>query len=145
MRSVGSKTLKFEIDALETEGDSRTLSNPKLFTVSGKEATITQGSKFGVNETTTADGATKTTVKYYDANLKLVVTPLITGDGNVQLKVLITNDTFDTSTTPPTIKKKEVSTNLILSSGDIAAVGGILTQTLSETNKGIPLLEKFLE
>ena len=143
MRSVGSKTLKFEIDALETQGDSRTLSNPKLFTVSGKEATITQGSRFGVNETTTADGATTTTVKYYDANLKLVVTPLITGDGNVQLKVLITNDTFDTSTTPPTIKKKEVSTNLILSSGDIAAVGGILTQTLSETNKGIPLLRKI--
>ena len=72
-----------------------------------------------------------------------MVTPLITGDGNVQLKVLITNDTFDTSTTPPTIKKKEVSTNLILSSGDIAAVGGILTQTLSETNKGIPLLRKI--
>ena len=37
MRSVGSKTLKVEIDALETEGDSRILSNPKIFTISGKK------------------------------------------------------------------------------------------------------------
>ena len=143
IRNVGSRQLKVEIDALEKDGDSRTLSNPKLFTISGKNAKITQGTKFGVTETTTADGVTTSAIKYYDANLKLDVTPVITGDGNVMMKVLITNDTVSFSTTPPSIDKKEVSTNLVLTSGDIAVVGGILTETLSETNAGVPGLKNI--
>ena len=143
IRNVGSRQLKVEIDALEKDGDSRTLSNPKLFTVSGTNAKITQGTKFGVTETTTAEGVTTSATKYYDANLKLDVTPVITGDGNVMMKVLITNDTVSFSTTPPSIDKKEVNTNLVLKSGDIAVVGGILTETLSETNAGVPGLRKI--
>ena len=143
MRSVGSKQLKFEIDALETEGDSRTLSNPKLFTISGKNATITQGTQFGVNQTTTTDGVTTTETKYYNANLNLDVTPVITGDGNVTLEVKITNDSVSFERTPPTITKKEVNTNLVLSSGDIAVVGGILTQETSEKTIGVPGLKKI--
>ena len=143
MRSIGSKKLKFEIDALETEGDSRTLSNPKLFTISGKNATITQGTQFGVNQTTTTDGVTTTETKYYNANLNLDVTPVITGDGNVTLEVKITNDSVSFERTPPTITKKEVNTNLVLSSGDIAVVGGILTQETSEKTIGVPGLKKI--
>jgi type IV pilus assembly protein PilQ len=143
MRSTSSGDLKIEIDALEEEGDSKILSNPKLFTVSGKNAVIKQGVRFGVTESVVADGVTTNTVKYYDANLKLDVTPVVTGDGNVQLQVLITNDSVDTSVSPPKITKKEVSTNLILSDGDIAVVGGILTRTLTETNKRIPVLGKI--
>ena len=40
--NTGSAQLKFEIDAMEEEGDTKTLSNPKIFTVSGKNAKITQ-------------------------------------------------------------------------------------------------------
>ena len=47
--NTGSAQLKFEIDAMEEEGDTKTLSNPKIFTVSGKNAKITQGSKLGVH------------------------------------------------------------------------------------------------
>ena len=51
IRKVSGEQLKFEIDALEEEGDSRTLSNPKLFTVSGKNATIEQGTQFAITQT----------------------------------------------------------------------------------------------
>ena len=34
-----------------------------------------------------------------------------------------------------------VTPNLVLANGDIAVVGGILTETLSETNKGVPGLK----
>ena len=143
IRSTSSGELKFEIDALETEGDSRTLSNPKLFTVSGKNAIIKQGTQVGINETTTTDGTIQTSVKYYEANLLLDVTPVITGDGSVMMEVKINNDSFDLSVTPPKITKKEINTNLILVDGDIAVVGGILTETLSENNKRVPGLGKL--
>ena len=143
IRETPSATLKFEIDALESEGDSRTLSNPKLFTISGKNAIIKQGTQFGVQETTTANGSTSTTTKYYDANLQLDVTPIITGDGSVVMELKITNDSVDLSVDPPKITKKEIDTNLILVDGDIAVVGGILTETLSETNNRVPGLGKI--
>ena len=78
---------------------------------------------------------------YFDANLKLDVTPIITGDGNVMMDILITNDSVSFSTDPPTISKKEVDTNLVLSSGDIAVIGGILTETVSEATSGVPGLK----
>ena len=143
IRETSSGELKLEIDALESEGDSKTLSNPKLFTISGKNAIIKQGTQFGVQDSTTADGATTTTTKYYDANLQLDVTPIITGDGNVVMELKITNDTVDLSEDPPAITKKEIDTNLILADGDIAVVGGILTETLSETNNRVPGLGKI--
>ena len=144
IRETSSGELKLEIDALETEGDSRTLSNPKLFTISGKNAIIKQGTQFGVTETTTAaSGTTTSATKYFDANLQLDVTPIITGDGTVMMEVKITNDAVDLSVSPPKITKKEVDTNLILANGDIAVVGGILTETLSETNNRVPGLGKI--
>jgi len=141
IRQVGTGKLKVEIDALEAEGDSKTLSNPKLFTISGKNAKITQGTKFGVTTTTSIDGITTSETTYFDANLKVDVTPMITGDGNVMMDIIITNDSVSFSTNPPTITKKEVDTNLFLSSGDIAVIGGILTETLSESTGGVPGLK----
>ena len=143
IKDLGANEIKLEIDAMEEEGDAKTLSNPKLFTISGEQAVITQGTEFGVNVTTTSDGVTSTSVTYFDANLKLDVTPIVTGDGNVRMDVLITNDTVDTSANPPIITKKEVDTKLILADGDIAVIGGVLTETLEESNKRVPGLGKI--
>ena len=40
------------------------------------------------------------------------------------MDVVVTNDTVNTGTSPPVVTKK-VDTNLFLSDGDIAVVGGI--------------------
>ena len=144
IRRTSGEQLKFEIDALEEEGDSRTLSNPKLFTVSGKNAVIEQGTQFGVTQTiTNENGTTSSSTQYYDANLKLDVTANITGDGNVSLKLIITNDSASFAQTPPTITAKQIDTNVILADGDIAVIGGILTETIAATKKGIPGLSKI--
>ena len=88
--------------------DSRILSNPKIFTISEK-ALIKQGTQFGVTETTTsAAGTTTSATKYYDANLQLDVTPIITGDGNVIMEAKITNDSVDLSLSPPKLPKKKL-------------------------------------
>ena len=143
IRKVSGEQLKFEIDALEEEGDSRTLSNPKLFTVSGKNATIEQGTQFAISQTTTnANGTTSSSTSYMSANLILDVTAKITGDGNVALELLITNDSASTAD-PPVITAKKISTNVILADGDIAAIGGVLTESIGTTKKCIPGLSKI--
>ena len=143
IRKVSGEQLKFEIDALEEEGDSRTLSNPKLFTVSGKNATIEQGTQFAITQTiTNENGTTSSSTSYMSANLILDVTAKITGDGNVALELLITNDSASTAD-PPVITAKKISTNVILADGDIAVIGGVLTESIGTTKKGIPGLSKI--
>ena len=143
IRKVSGEQLKFEIDALEEEGDSRTLSNPKLFTVSGKNATIEQGTQFAITQTiTNENGTTSSSTNYMSANLILDVTANITGDGNVALELTITNDSPSTAD-PPVITAKKINTNVILADGDIAAIGGVLTESIGTTKKGIPGLSKI--
>ena len=105
---------------------------------------IEQGTQFGVEQTVTNENRTTSkSIEYIDANLKLDVTANITGDGNVSLKLLITNDSASFAQTPPTITAKSIDTNVILADGDIAVIGGILTETIADTKKGIPGLSKI--
>ena len=140
---TSTQQLKFEIDALETEGVTKTLSNPKLFTVSGKNAVISQGQQISVAETKTVDGTTSTVNTIYNASLMLNITPTITGDGTVELKMLITNDTITSTVAPITITTKSVDTNVVLNDGDIAVVGGILTTLRSKNTSRVPGLGKI--
>lgn len=140
---TGAAKLKFEIDAMEEEGDTKTLSNPKIFTVSGKNATITQGSSLGVSTTAVVDGVTTTTTELVDVSLELDVTPVITGEGTIELVLVISNDSITSSEAPIEISKKTVNTNLILNDGDIAVIGGILTNTDKENAKRVPLFGKL--
>ena len=43
LKRTGSAVLKVELDALESEGLSKTVSNPKLFTLDNQQASINQG------------------------------------------------------------------------------------------------------
>ena len=123
---------------MEEEGDTKTLSNPKIFTVSGKNAKITQGSKLGVTTSKVVDGVTTTETEFIDVSLELDVTPVITGDGTIELLLSISNDSITSKVAPVEVSKKTIDTNLILNDGDIAVVGGILTNTDTENEKRVP-------
>ena len=88
LRQIGARALKIEIEALESLGLSKTLSQPSVFTLNNQEATITQGTQIAYQ--TTADGTTTTAFK--EAALSLTVTPSIIGDGNVLLDIKVNND-----------------------------------------------------
>ena len=74
LKKTGSAVLKFQLDALEFEGLGKTISNPKLFTLDNQVASITQGEQIAISGGEGAD-------QLIDANLKLIVTPNIIGDG----------------------------------------------------------------
>ncbi|MDC1280327.1 hypothetical protein N8Z07_03345 [Pelagibacteraceae bacterium] len=137
---TSTQQLKFEIDAMEEEGDTKTLSNPKIFTTSGKNAKITQGTELGVTVTKVVDGVNVTETEFVNVSLELDVTPTITGDGTVELVLKIANDSLVQKTAPVEISKKTIDTSLVLSDGEIAVIGGILTRTQALKNKRVPLL-----
>ena len=132
LKKTGSAVLKFELDALESQGLGKTISNPKLFTLDNQTASIKQGEQIPVSG---GDGADT----FADAALKLTVTPNIIGDGNVMLQIVVNNDTPNRSTPgTPGINTMEINTKLLVADGDIVVIGGIKKNNVSDSKRGIP-------
>jgi type IV pilus assembly protein PilQ len=140
LRSMGASALKIEIEALESLGLSKTLSQPSVFTLNNQEATITQGTQIAYQ--TTADGTTTTAFK--EAALSLTVTPSIIGDGNVLLDIKVNNDAPVTvpGSDEPGIKTNSIVTKLLVSDGDIVVIGGIKKNSTNNVNSKTPGVSK---
>ena len=128
--------LMVELQAMETLGLSKIVSNPKIFTLDNETATITQGLQ--IPYTTTSDGETQTEFK--DADLKLEVTPSIVGDGNIIMSIDINKDNADTSQANPPISSTKVTTRLLVEDGTIVMIGGIYEQTQNKGSSKTPVL-----
>ena len=136
LRRTTTGVLKAEITALESLGMSRTLSNPKVFTLDNQLATVTQGEEIPYQ--TTSEGTTSTSFK--EAALKLQVTPSIIGDGNVLLTIQVNNDTPNRSSESdePPINKMEIVTKLLVADGDIVVIGGIKKNVIANSKSQTP-------
>ena len=136
LKQMGASALKIEIEALESLGLSKTLSQPSVFTLNNQEATITQGTQIAYQ--TTADGTTTTAFK--EAALSLTVTPSIIVDGNVLLDIKVNNDSpvEVAGSDEPGIKTNSIVTKLLVSDGDIVVIGGIKKNTTSNVNSKTP-------
>ena len=132
LKATGSAVLKIELDALESQGLGKTVSNPKLFTLDNQTASIKQGEQIPVSG---GDGADT----FADAALKLTVTPNIIGDGNVMLTIVVNNDTPNRSTPgTPGINTMEINTKLLVADGDIVVIGGIKKNNVASSKRGVP-------
>lgn len=115
--------LKLELTALEQEGLSKVIANPRIFTLDNQEAVIFQGSE--VPYTTVSSEGTQ--IEFRDAGLRLAVTPTIVGDGNIVMSLLVEKDTVDTSVENPPITSSSLTTSLVSQDGEIVVIGGIYT------------------
>ena len=135
LKRTGSAVLKAEIQALESLGLGKTISNPKVFTLDNQVATITQGEEIQFQAT----GAEGANTSFKEAALKLTVTPSIIGDGNVLLDVQVNNDSVNRAVSgEPGINKMEIATKLLIADGDIVVIGGIKKNKVFDSKEQLP-------
>ncbi|WP_224957639.1 type IV pilus secretin family protein [Geomonas subterranea] len=127
--------LDMRIQAAATIGQVKIISTPKVVTLNNKAAKISQGQSIPY-QTTSAEG-TKT--EFVEAALTLEVTPHITADGSVSMKIKASNNSPG-SGSPPPINKKEATTELVVSNGDTTVIGGIYVDSDTESDTGVPFL-----
>ncbi len=138
--TANALSLQLSIEALETVNHARSLANPRVLTIDNESASIQQGTSIPV-QTTTAAG---TTTQFVNANLNLTVTPRITPDGYVLLKVTAANDSLGQLTPQGyAINRKNVNTQALVKNGDTLVIGGIYTTNENTSVSGIPLLDKI--
>ncbi len=133
--------LDFSLSALEASNKGRVISSPKVITIDNKEATIEQGTQIPYS-TVSASG---TNTQFIDATLSLKVTPHITPDGGVIMKLEAKNDSQGEvgASGQPSINKKKATTEVLVRDGETAVIGGILQITRKENQAAVPWLSKI--
>ena len=138
-----ANTLKVDLSlqALESISKSKTLSNPKLLTMDNEAATIQQGQTFFIPTVSQAG----TQSQQQTATLSLNVTPKITPDGYIQLKVTASDNSLQPGTAGASavVNTKSLTTQALVKNGETLVLGGIYQQTSTETSDGVPLLSRI--
>lgn len=135
-----TRFLNLELSALETDGRGRVISSPRVLTANQVEASIEQGTEIPYQE---ASSSGATTVSFKKAVLSLKVTPQITPDGRLQLKIEINKDRplFESALLGvPPIETKNVKSEVLVENGGTVVVGGIYEEEDSSGVEQVPLL-----
>ena len=130
--------MNLEISALEADGKGKVVSSPRVVTADQVKATIEQGEELPY-QVASASGATS--IAFRKANLKLEVTPQITPEGSIILKLDVTKDTVGRVTSAGfAINTKHINTEVLVENGGTVVIGGIYTENQAEDETRVPLL-----
>lgn len=134
--TINDVVLDLQLSALETDGKGKVISTPRVTTLNGETAVISQGTTIPYQ--TSGDDGPKT--EFVNAELKLEVTPVINPDNSVILEVLATNDSPSQTAgaTAPSIDTKKAETKVLIKDGETTVIGGIFVESLTDTVEGIP-------
>jgi type IV pilus assembly protein PilQ len=138
---ANSVNVNLSLSALETISKAKTLSNPKILTMDNEAATIQQGTTFFIPTVSQAGTQTQSQT----ATLSLTVTPKITPDGYVQLKVVTTNNTLQPGTAGANavVDTQSLTTQALVKNGETLVLGGIYKRDESVADSQVPLLGRI--
>jgi type IV pilus assembly protein PilQ len=143
-RLVGDGTpilLDAQLNAVETNKEGKVISAPKIVTLDNKKARIKQGVEFPFLE---RDASGNATVKFKNIDLLLEVTPIVTPDDRILMKIFITKNDIATITAGvPSLSTNEAQTELLVNDGDTIVIGGIIKTNIQDSTTGWPGLHKI--
>lgn len=134
-----TRILNLELQAAEVDGKGKSLSNPRVVTGNNIKALIEQGDEIPV--VTPGTGTTPPTTQYKKAKLSLEVTPQITLDGRIKMRLLIAKDRPDFSRVVqgnPTIITAKVESEVLVENGGTLVVGGVSAEDNTVAEDRVP-------
>jgi len=162
-----NKNFEVAINALQTNGQARTLSAPSMVVMNNQEAQINVGTQIPVVQTyynglstgvtpttgtgtgnalgTSAYGGTTGSVQYLNTGVVLDVKPRVNPGGLVYLEVQqeVSNPEAAPAGTNPPIDQRQLSTQVAVQSGHTVLLGGLIRDLGTVSDTGIPLLSSI--
>lgn len=137
-----SDILTATLNALETDGQTKTLTNPKVITTNNQAARIQIGSKIPFKTTTvTGTGIATESITFVDVGFIINVTPTINVDNRIRLKVKPeVSEVADARVSPPTIDTTVAETEVMIKDGETLVIGGLVSEKMVESASKVPLL-----
>jgi type IV pilus secretin PilQ/predicted competence protein len=126
------------VEAVVKSGKGKIIAHPEITTVENKEARIQMGQKVPVKQ---FDESGNVVIKFEEIGTILTVTPHITAENQVLMHLKPERSTFEYDAAGVIINTNNAETNVIVSNGQTAVIGGLTTQDETETEYGVPLLK----
>ncbi|MEO1497074.1 MAG: hypothetical protein AAFV43_07990 [Planctomycetota bacterium] len=130
------------IEALISTNDAKSLASPRLLALNGQESRLQIGEQLGFRVTTTTETSTLESVDFLDVGVVLRVTPRITRDGRVLMRVSpeVSSGAVNPETGLPEEETTELETDVLLTSGQGMVIGGLIQERDDVTVSRIPVL-----
>jgi general secretion pathway protein D len=148
--SFVNNNLAVALRAMETSGNTKTLSAPSLVVLNNQKAHIQVGDQIPITQTFVNTSAntdnTIGQVEYKDTGVILNVRPRVNPGGLVYLninQVVSAPGLKDTTTGNFPIQQREVATQVAVQSGQTVLLGGLIKQQEGVTDTGIPGLNRI--
>ncbi|MES2547431.1 MAG: type IV pilus secretin PilQ [Pseudomonadota bacterium] len=128
--------LNLELTALESDRRGKIVSSPRVTTANQQTARIASGVEIPYLQ---ASSSGATNVAFKKAELSLEVTPQITPDDKIIMDLEVRKDSpGDVVVGVPAINTQNVKTQVLVSNGETAVLGGIFEQTESNSVDKVP-------
>ncbi|WP_167353083.1 type IV pilus secretin PilQ [Acinetobacter proteolyticus] len=140
--SLSDFMLDLELSAVQADGYGEVISTPKVMTADKQPAKIESGTKIPYASSSGGGANAVPKTEFIDATLSLDVTPSITPEGKVMMKLNITKDSPSnpTPTGQLTINKNSIDTNVLVDNGETVVLGGIFEQENINSQTKVPFL-----
>ncbi|MEX0777603.1 MAG: hypothetical protein WD042_18005 [Phycisphaeraceae bacterium] len=132
------------IDALDRVTDTTILANPKLLVLNRNKADLLVGQRIGYVSTTQTESSTTQTVEFLETGTQLTLRPFISDDGFVRMEIRPQISTGEVrqiaSFVVPNEDTQQLTTNILVKSGQTVVMGGLFKETTTVTRKQVPWL-----
>lgn len=143
-----------KIQMMETNGNVKIRSTPKLSTLNGHQATLSNGERFYYKiERTDVIGSqnpqTIVTNEYVpiDADLSINIRPLVSGNGQITLSINVSQSSFNEKkidkNAPPGMNSREFTSTIRMQDQDVAVLGGLEENVKNDSGSGVPFLARI--
>jgi len=134
--AAATETLTLELNASAIDGTTKNIASPRVVTGDKTPATIESGVEVPYLQ---ASSSGATNVAFKKAVLGLTVTPQITPEDSVTMKISVSQDTVgNIYSGVPSINTKKVDTQVLVENGGTVVIGGVYTQDASDSTSAVP-------
>lgn len=131
------------LSAAEEQGNVKIISRPSIVTLNNVESQIESANIIRVR-TTAATVGEAGAIREIRAGIILTVTPQVSADGFVLLKIVVKSSTLDFGRVVdgiPQENTREAKANVLVRDGETVVIGGIMKDTGSTSDTGVPYLK----
>ena len=135
------------IRALISKGMLKSLAEPNLIALPGREASFLAGGEFPYPAVQGSSGNNAVSIVFKEFGIRLKFTPTITRSGSIRLKVAPEVSALDFSNplifggfTIPSILSRRAETEVEMKNGQYLAIAGLVDNTLTDNSTKIPFL-----
>ena len=141
------------IKAMETNGDIKIRSAPKLSALNGHRANLSIGETtyYAVTQrdiigSQNPQTSTITNYQPIDAEFAINIKPLVSGDGQITLEINVIQSTFNgnkvAEDAPPGLNSREFNSIIRVKDQDLVILGGLEEKIKNDSGTGVPFLAR---